>query len=101
MAGPSLALASRRVVSADRRVPVQDATFSITPGSLTFIVGPVACDKSTQLHAMLDNIAFVSSKSIVFEVAFATSFSVSRPFDQISQTNVIDLAIRTRSVSKV
>ncbi|EAT92607.2 hypothetical protein SNOG_01112 [Parastagonospora nodorum SN15] len=33
---------------------IRDATFSIMPGSLTFIVGPVGCGKSTLLHAMLD-----------------------------------------------
>ncbi|EDU42146.1 MdlB ABC-type multidrug transport system ATPase and permease component [Pyrenophora tritici-repentis] len=37
---------------------VRDATFSITPGSLTFIVGPVGCGKSTLLHAMLDETTF-------------------------------------------
>ncbi|KAF1936890.1 hypothetical protein EJ02DRAFT_459161 [Clathrospora elynae] len=37
---------------------VQDATFSITPGSLTFIVGPVGCGKSTLLHAMLGETTF-------------------------------------------
>lgn len=37
---------------------IRDVTFSITPGSLTFIVGPVGCGKSTLLHAMLDETTF-------------------------------------------
>lgn len=37
---------------------IQDATFSITRGSLTFIVGPVGCGKSTLLHAMLGETTF-------------------------------------------
>ena len=37
---------------------VQGATFSITPGSLTFIVGPVGCGKSTLLHAILGETTF-------------------------------------------
>jgi ATP-binding cassette subfamily C (CFTR/MRP) protein 1 len=32
---------------------IEAVTFSITSGSLTFIVGPVGCGKSTLLHAML------------------------------------------------
>ncbi|RMZ69313.1 ABC transporter integral membrane type 1 [Pyrenophora seminiperda CCB06] len=37
---------------------VQDATFSITPGSFTFIVGPVGCGKSTLLHSILGETTF-------------------------------------------
>jgi ATP-binding cassette subfamily C (CFTR/MRP) protein 1 len=52
---------------------VQDTTFSITPGSLTFIVGPVGCGKPTLLHAVLDETTFNGGhlRTTVNSAAFA------------------------------